>query len=84
MLLFTVYNTAKKLEYHMGPGRPKKTVIVEVAAMSIRLPIPLRDRIGELAEASHRSLNQEIVWLIEKAFETLDREKAKANQEQPD
>jgi hypothetical protein len=55
-------------------GRPKKTTADDVVAMSIRLPTPVRDQIIERATINRRSLNQEVVWLLEKALQTLDSE----------
>lgn len=57
-------------------GRPKKTKPDETMAMSIRLPSSIRDIIANRALANHRSLNQEIVWLLELALESIEIERA--------
>lgn len=46
----------------------------EVAALSIRLPASLKALIEQRAQANRRSLNQEIVWLLERAIELLSQE----------
>mgnify|MGYP000670662482 CR=1 FL=1 len=51
-----------------------KVIDKEVVAFSIRLPRPLNDRIRERAKQNRRSLNQEIVWLLEQALRFLDTE----------
>ncbi len=46
----------------------------EIAALSIRLPASLKAVIEQRAQANRRSLNQEIVWLLERAIEHLAQE----------
>jgi hypothetical protein len=48
----------------------RKTVVV-----SVRMPEQLRDRIAKQAEKDVRSASQEIVWLLNYALETLERDK---------
>lgn len=55
-------------------GRPKKTKAEEIMAMSIRLPSSIRDTIANRALVNHRSLNQEIVWLLELALKSIETE----------
>ena len=43
-------------------------------ALSIRLPASIRDQVQKRAIENRRSLNQEIVWLIQRALELLDQE----------
>ena len=45
--------------------------------VSVRMPDQLRDRIAKKAEQDVRSASQEIVWLLNYALETLDREQPK-------
>ncbi len=44
----------------------------EMVAFSIRLPVSLRDRLEKLASKNRRSLNQELLWLLERALEDID------------
>ena len=55
-------------------GRPKKIKTDETMAMSIRLPSSIRDTIAIRALVNHRSLNQEIAWLLELALKSVDLE----------
>jgi len=55
-------------------GQPKKIKQDETIAMSIRLPSSIRDTIANRALANHRSLNQEIVWLLEFALRLIETE----------
>jgi hypothetical protein len=48
----------------------------EVVAFSIRLPRPLSDKIRQRAKQNRRSLNQEIIWLLEQALRFLDATEA--------
>lgn len=43
--------------------------------VSVRMPEQLRDKIARQAEKDVRSASQEIVWLLNYALETLEREK---------
>ena len=52
----------------------------ESVAFSIRLPAALRERLEQRATKNRRSLNQEIVWLIQQALETLDPQLDQASQ----
>lgn len=47
-----------------------KTVVV-----SVRMPEDLRERIAKRADKDVRSASQEIVWLLNFALETLERER---------
>ena len=47
----------------------------ETVALSIRLPANIRDILTERAAENRRSLNQEIVWLIQKALAALEQER---------
>ena len=49
-----------------------KVIDKEVVAFNVRLPRPLNDRIRERAKQNRRSLNQEIVWLLEQALRLLN------------
>ncbi len=42
--------------------------------LSIRLSTSMREAIQRRAQANRRSLNQEIVWLLEKALKMVDQE----------
>jgi len=46
----------------------------ETVAFSIRLPAALRERLEQRAAENRRSLNQEIVWLVQQALETIEPE----------
>jgi len=65
-------------------GRPKKTTPNDVVALSIRLPIPVRDQILKRAALNRRSLNQEVVWLLEKALQSLASEPESKDPPPPD
>lgn len=43
----------------------------ETVAFSIRLPAALRERLEQRAAENRRSLNQEIVWLVQQAFDLV-------------
>ena len=43
----------------------------QIAPLSIRLPVALKSKIKERAQTNRRSLNQEVVWLIELALKEL-------------
>jgi predicted HicB family RNase H-like nuclease len=43
----------------------------EIVAFSIRLPRSLKEEIQERAQENRRSLNQEIVWMLQQAMDTL-------------
>ena len=45
-------------------------------ALSIRMPVSIREEIQKRAVENRRSLNQEIVWLILRALEILAQEQA--------
>jgi hypothetical protein len=44
----------------------------ETVVVSVRLPISLRDRLAQLAQSEKRSMNQEILLLIERGLIGLD------------
>jgi hypothetical protein len=46
----------------------------ELVPLSIRLPATMREKIQERAQSNRRSLNQEIVWLLEKSLKLVDQE----------
>jgi len=46
----------------------------ELVPLSIRLPATMREAIQGRAQTNRRSLNQEIVWLLEKALKMVDQE----------
>lgn len=52
--------------------RPKLDPNEETIAMSIRLPLPMREKLKEQARLHRRSLSQEIVWLLGKALENAE------------
>ena len=49
--------------------RPRINPDEETIAISIRLPASLRDEIQNRARKNRRSINQEVVWLLEKALQ---------------
>ena len=46
----------------------------ELVPLSIRLPATMREKIQERAQSNRRSLNQEIIWLLEKSLKMADQE----------
>ena len=46
----------------------------DLVPLSIRLPVTMREAIQGRAQMNRRSLNQEIVWLLEKALKTAAQE----------
>ncbi len=46
----------------------------DLVPLSIRLSASMREAIQLRAQANRRSLNQEIVWLLEKALKMVDQE----------
>ncbi len=53
--------------------RPKLSSTEETIAFSIRVTEKLSETIRALAKKHHRSLSQEIVYLIEIALETIEK-----------
>ncbi len=53
--------------------RPKKIATEELCAISIRLPVSLKDEIQKLADDDERSLNLEVVRLLRLAVEQMKR-----------
>ncbi len=53
--------------------RPKKIATEELCAISIRLPVSLKDEIQKLADEDERSLNLEVVRLLRLAVEQMKR-----------
>jgi len=47
----------------------------ETVTLSIRLPASLRDEVRKRSITQRRSLNQEIVWLIQTALEMVEKER---------
>jgi predicted HicB family RNase H-like nuclease len=43
----------------------------EIVAFSIRLPRSLKEEIQERAQENRRSMNQEIVWMLQQTMDTL-------------
>ena len=41
---------------------------VKTAVVSVRMPRPLKDEIKQMAEQNFRSLNQQILWLLERGL----------------
>lgn len=52
------------------PGRPSNSDAQRTGNFSVRMPIELRTRLEEAAAAAGRSLNADIVWRLEKSFDT--------------
>ena len=55
-------------------ARPKLLPNEETIASSVRLPLPLREKLYKRASENRRSLNQELVWLVQKAMDLLEKE----------
>ena len=51
--------------------RQKRYPDEEISAMSVRLPLSLKQQIETRAQINRRSLNQEIVWLLERVLTLL-------------
>ena len=53
---------------------PRRTLIPDekTYTLSLRLPLPMKDKIEERAIDNRRSLNQEVISLLKIAFETLE------------
>ena len=51
-----------------------------LAALSIRLPEELYQTIQKRSQENRRSLNQEVIWLLQKAIELLDEAPKKSGQ----
>ena len=49
-------------------------------ALSIRLPEDLYEIVQKHAQENRRSMNQEVVWLVQKALELLDQAPKQADQ----
>jgi predicted HicB family RNase H-like nuclease len=49
----------------------KKVYKEEIVAFSIRLPRSVKDQIQDRAQENRRSLNQEIVWMLQQALDML-------------
>jgi hypothetical protein len=54
--------------------RPKLNPDEEVITINVRLPIQLKQMIQQRALKNRRSVNQEMVWLLRKAIELLEKE----------
>ncbi len=50
----------------------------EVVALSVRLPEAIYAQIQNRSKTNRRSMNQEIVWLIQKALDLLEQERKRA------
>ena len=46
----------------------------DLVPLSIRLPATMREAIQERSQTNRRSLNQEIIWLLEKALKAAAQE----------
>lgn len=76
--LYVVYNglTINLLSDTMP--RQKLYPDKERMALSVRLPEDLYDQVQRSAQENRRSMNQEIVWLVQKALEALAKEQKSA------
>lgn len=46
----------------------------ETGTLSVRLPLSIREKVEKRAQQNRRSLNQEMVWMLQFALETLEKE----------
>jgi hypothetical protein len=54
--------------------RPKLNPNQEIITINLRLPSELKLKIQERAVKNYRSVNQEIVWMLQKAIYLLEKE----------
>jgi predicted HicB family RNase H-like nuclease len=55
----------------------------ETVAFSTRLPRTLKEHLQKRAQANRRSLNQEVVWLVEWALAHLPEEQEPDDEQKP-